>query len=464
MTTRSKAHERGPRGDQPRPPRRSDGRGITRKSSARDIAVTVIEDVTVRRRPLEESFERAMALSGGHLAARDRAFARLISATVLRRHGELGAVIASFLSKPLPDRTGLLHPILLSAAAQLLCLDTPPHAAISTAVDQCRADKHARHFAGLANAILRRTDREGRAVLAAQDPAQRNFPSWMLERWRKFYGTDTAHAIARASLSEPALDLTVKSDPEAWAARLSGLLLPTGSIRLLDAGRIDELDGYADGAWWVQDAAAALPARLLGDVNDKRIADLCAAPGGKTAELAAAGAHVTAVESSPERTQRITENLARLGLRADVVSADATTWTSPDLFDGVLLDAPCSATGTIRRHPDILHTKRASDIAQLAELQKRLLDNAARLVKEGGLLVYCTCSLEPEEGDEQIRSFLARSQGFARVPVTAGECGIDAVWITRDGDLRTLPAFLPSPDARMSGMDGFYAARLKRIT
>jgi len=291
-----------------------------------------------------------------------------------------------------------------------------------------------------------------------------DIPVWLLDRWIKTYGEADARRIAEASLAEAALDLAVKDDGEAWAARLGGVLLPTGSVRLKAGGRIEDLEGYAEGAWWVQDAAAALPARLLGDVRDRTVADLCAAPGGKTAELAAAGARVTAVELSGARLTRLRSNLERLHLEAELVEADATTWRPEHAFDAVLLDAPCTATGTIRRHPDILRLKRPEDVAALAALQARLLDNAVGLLKPGGTLVYCTCSLEPEEGAEQISRLLAREPRLARSPIHAGECGIAPEWITPEGDLRTLPFHRPGTDTDPGGLDGFYAARIVRAS
>lgn len=414
-------------------------------------------------RPLDDAFDAAARDVASAIDARDRALARLIVLTVLRRKGELQAVVGSFLGKPLPAGTGALWPILLSAAAQLLVLDTPPHAAISLAVDQCRADRKARRFDKLANAVLRRVATSGKEILAELDPVDANVPEWLLERWTAAYGSERARDIAAASLREAALDLSVKADAPAWAERLGGTLLPTGTVRLTRSGRVEDLEGYADGAWWVQDAAAALPARLLGSVSGLSVADLCAAPGGKTAELAAAGANVTAVDQSPARLKRLSENLERLALDAEVVTADVCAWEPGRTFDAVLLDAPCSATGTIRRHPDILHLKRKDDLTERLALQRRLLDRAAALVKPGGLLLYCVCSLEPEEGAAQIDRFLQDSTEFARVPVSAGEAGIDAAWLTPEGDLRTLPCHLPSSDPALSGLDGFYAVRLRKV-
>jgi 16S rRNA (cytosine967-C5)-methyltransferase len=428
---------------------------------ARQLAVACLVAVLERGRTLEDAFEGALAK---HPApeARDRALARLLVTTVLRRKGELDAVLGSFLDKPLPEKRGALSYILLVAAAQLLVLATPPHAAISLAVDQTRTDKYARRFDRLTNAVLRRVATDGGARLAAQGGARLNIPAWRYAGWEAAYGGQTALRIAEASLAEAPLDLSVKSDPEAWAERLGGKVLATGSVRLDASGRIEDLPGFADGAWWVQDAAAALPARLLGDVRGKVIADLCAAPGGKTAQLAAAGARTTAVDLSPERLKRLEANLQRLKLEAEVVAADVLAWEPGREFDAVLLDAPCTSTGTIRRHPDILHLKREEDTAAVAALQARLLDAAASLVKPGGLLVYCTCSLEPEEGERQIVRFLDQRPDYRRRPVTAAEIGADASWITLDGDLRTLPFHGAADRPEMSGMDGFFAARLLR--
>jgi 16S rRNA (cytosine967-C5)-methyltransferase len=254
----------------------------------------------------------------------------------------------------------------------------------------------------------------------------------------------------------------VTSDPETWAARLGGTVLPTGSLRLIPHGPVPRLPGYEDGAWWVQDAAAALPARLFGDVRERAIADLCAAPGGKTAQLASLGARVTAVDRSPARLERVRENLRRLSLAADVVEADATTLAAGP-FDGVLIDAPCSSTGTIRRHPDIAWLKHEGDLAGLTNLQARLLDHAVTLTRPRGIIVFCTCSLEPEEGEALIADFLAREPRVRRQPISPAEVGGQGELLTPAGDLRTLPSHWPAPDPRMGGLDGFYAARLVHV-
>lgn len=430
--------------------------------AVRALAVRLVSAVLDRRRALDDAMAAEFATAAGSaLESRDRGLARLIATTALRRKGELDLVIARFIERPLPEDRGLLDPILLCAAAQLLVLEIAPHAVINIAVEQCRHDRGARRFDKLANAVLRRVAEHGRGIVESGPGMRANIPGWLWSRWVAAYSETTAEAIAENSLREAALDVTPRDRGEAGAVAdaLGGMLLATGSIRVLDpAGRIDELPGFNEGRWWVQDAAAALPARLVPKPAGARIADLCAAPGGKTAQLASFGALVTAVDVSRERLGRVSDNLARLKLSADIVAADATVWKPDAPFDAVLLDAPCTATGTIRRHPDILHLKRAGDLAPLVDLQARLLDHALTLLRPGGTLVYCTCSLEPEEGEGQIARVLARRSDVTRAPISAGDVGIDATWITAAGDLRTLP--LHSPGRDTTGMDGFYAARL----
>jgi 16S rRNA (cytosine967-C5)-methyltransferase len=426
-------------------------------------AASVIQSVVSFGRALEDAetwVDRNVMKAP--LMPRDRAQARMIAATALRHLGDIEAAFVPFLDRPLPTQPPLLKAILYAGAAQLLFMETPPHAAINIAVEHCTRNPETARFDGLVNALLRRVS-GAKADGTLTFSARANVPDWMFDRWAKTYGAETAERIAAASLREAPLDVTAKSDTAAVAAELEGIVLPTGSIRLAQKGRVDALPGFREGNWWVQDAAAALPARLLGDVTGLRIADLCAAPGGKTAELAARGAIVTAVDISLERLGRVRENLSRLGLSAETVEADAATWMPNQEFDAVLLDVPCTATGTIRRHPDILRLKRPDDIGKLADTQARLLRHAVGLVKPGGLLIYCSCSLEPEEGVEQIGRFLAGSTAVERVPILAGEAGIAPEWLTSRGELRTLPFHMELEPAELSGMDGFYAVRLRRI-
>lgn len=431
--------------------------------ASRALATRLIGEVLIHGHALDDAIARATSLEVNRaLAQRDMAFARLVAMTALRHWGEIEAVIGSFIERPFPKDRGMLQPILHAAAAQLLFLGSPAHAVINVAVEQCRRDRGTRRFDRLANALLRRVAEHGQAVLADCAGVRLNVPDWMWARWAAAYGASVAEQIARASLQEAPLDLSVKADPVLWADRLGARLLPTGSLRLVSKGRIEALPGYEEGAWWAQDAAAALPAKLFGAVEGRRIADLCAAPGGKSAQLAAMGAEVWAVDISQERLERLKANLARLKLHANIVAADAATWAPGIKFDGVLLDVPCLATGTIRRHPDVLRLKRPSDLARLTELQARLLANALSLVAPGGQLVYSCCSLEPEEGPAQIELALAQHTEYARIPINAPEIGADPEWITPEGDLRTLPFQLPADPPQTGGMDGFYAARLER--
>ncbi len=425
-------------------------------SAPRAAVLDALAAVLRRRIPMEEALERAIAAAGG-IEPRDRGFARLLLATTLRRLGQTDDLLARMLDRPEPPRADVTD-LLRIGAVQILFLGTPAHAAVDTTVDLATRRRQPQ-AKGLVNAVLRRVAREGPAIVADQDAARLNTPGWLWLSWRQAHGTPTARAIATAHMEEPPLDLTVRGDAQAWAERLGATVLPTGSLRLSAAGPVTDLPGFAEGAWWVQDAAAAIPARLLGDVAGHRVFDLCAAPGGKTAQLAAAGARVTAVDRSEKRLRRVTETLARLGLEATTVAADVTDWTPPDgPADAVLLDAPCSATGTIRRHPDIPHVKAAGDVEDLAEVQAWMLAGVARLVRPGGLLVYCTCSLEAREGERQVDALIAGGAPFERVPVRAEEVGGEAAFLTAAGDLRTHPGLWPG----RGGLDGFYAARLRR--
>jgi 16S rRNA (cytosine967-C5)-methyltransferase len=431
--------------------------------TARRIAADILDNVLRRRRPLDAELEGAEAHPGlASLADRDRALVRKLVATVLRRVGTLRHLLEKFLERGFPDDAPRVETVLLIGAAQILFLDVPDHAAVDLSVRLVQADRRAAKYPGLINAVLRRIAREGQETMAALDPVPLDTPDWLFARWRRTYGDAIARAIAIAHGHEPPLDLTVKSDAESWAQRLRGRVMPTGTVRTATGGLISLLPGYTEGAWWVQDAAAALPARLFGDVANQHIADLCAAPGGKTAQLAQAGARVTAVDRSANRLVRVRENLMRLGLQAEMVAADATEWQAGP-FDAVLVDAPCSSTGTIRRHPDVGWLKSEVDIAQLVGLQRRLLDRALALTKPGGTVVYCVCSLEPEEGEQQIDALLAREQGARRKPIGRGEVPGIAEFLTPGGDLRTLPNHWSDSDPRMSGLDGFFAARLTRI-
>ncbi len=423
--------------------------------AARAVALDLLRDVLRKSVPLDDAFDAHPGLAG--MEARDRGFVRLLVATVLRRLGQIDAAVEASLTRPGAPKATVLD-LLRLGAAQLLFLGTPAHAAVDTAVTLA-AERGAAPYKGLVNAVLRRLAREGQAIIAGQDAGRLNTPDWLWLAWRHAYGTARTRAIVEAHLHEAPLDITVRDDPAGWAERLEAALLPTGTLRRPPGGAVADLPGFAEGAWWVQDLAASLPAKVMGDVAGRRVYDLCAAPGGKTAQLCARGASVVAIDRSARRLERVGENLARLHLTAEVVAADAATWI-PDEgpADAVLLDAPCTATGAIRRHPDVQRLKTPDDVAKLARAQGRLLARAVDLVKPGGLVVYCTCSLQPEEGEAQIDRLLAADDRVERMPVTADELDGLAEPINGRGEIRTLPGML----AERGGIDGFFVARLRR--
>ena len=430
--------------------------------AARKLAADIVENVIRRHRPLDEQLQDLSARADfTTLPERDRALVRALAATVLRRLGTARHLFQHVLDRGLPADAPRVEVALLVGLAQILWLDVPDHAAVDLSVRLVRADRRAARYAGLVNAVLRRLTREGAQYVAAIDLAAVNSPKWLMDRWIRNYGAKTARTIAAAHAREPALDLTVKAEARHWAEKLGGRVLPTGSVRAVVHGPTTQLPGYADGAWWVQDAAAALPARLMGELRGRAVADLCAAPGGKTMQLVAAGARVIAVDRSAHRMARLRENLLRVGLSAEPIEADVLEWQGGS-FDAVLLDAPCSATGTIRRHPDVPWIKREADVAALVTVQRRMITKAAELVKPGGTLIYCVCSLEPEEGIEIVGDLLRQEPRIRRRPIAPGEVHIPAEWLSAEGDLRTLPCHLPDPDTAMAGLDGFYAARLER--
>ncbi|MBP1847155.1 16S rRNA (cytosine967-C5)-methyltransferase [Rhizobium petrolearium] len=392
----------------------------------------------------------------------DRALTRAILTSALRHLPRIEAAIASLIDNPLPEGARALHHVLVAAAAQILYLDVPPHAAVDLAVEQANRDPRNRRFAKLVNAVLRRMVRE-REEMLSQIAEVSPVPPWFRERLVVAYGDAEAERIAEAQLVPAAIDLTVKSDPEAWAEKLGGKVLPTGSVRLAAfQGAVSALDGFEEGAWWVQDAAASIPARLFGDLKGKKVVDLCAAPGGKTAQLVLAGAHVMAVEQSANRLVRLEENLKRLGLKADLVGGDLFDFRPEEPLDGVLLDAPCSSTGTTRRHPDVLWTKGPEDVAKLAALQERMLRHAVTLVEPGGIIVFSNCSLDPYEGEELVARVLGDHPDLQRLPVDPRDWPGLGEAISPLGEFRTTPAMLPGDENFAGGMDGFFASVLQR--
>jgi 16S rRNA (cytosine967-C5)-methyltransferase len=402
------------------------------RGSAFDLLTAVLE----RHRPLEEALDALPAQQ-----SRDRAAAHRLAAAVLRRMGTLDAVLEPFLRKEPPEP---VRNILRLGAAGLLMLDTPGHAAVATAVGLAKA-RGLTPFAGLINAVLRKVATNGAAAMSELDSPRLDTPAWLWAAWGPF-----ARAIATAHQLEAPLDVTMKPGT---AVPEGGVLLPTGSVRFPAGTRVADIAGFEAGDLWVQDAAAALPVHLLAPRPGERIADLCAAPGGKTAQLAAAGAIVTAIERDPVRIERLSDNLKRWNLQADVVNADATEWKPAEKLDAVLLDAPCSATGTIRRHPDVARIKRPRDVQTVVQAQDKLLAAAADMLRPGGRLIYAVCSLQPEEGAPR----LGNSQ-FRHDPFRAEELATLPEALTPEGYLRTHPGLWPE----RGGMDGFFAARLIR--
>lgn len=422
-------------------------------SNARLSALGALVHSLDRQKPLDGAWALDRYFPG--MSPSDRAFAQLLAKTTLRRLGQIDDILKRFLEHPLSARTSRVMHILRLGVTQLLWLETPPHAAVHSAVEmtkQIRMEK----YSGLVNAVLKRIVREGPQLAAKQDAARLNTPDWLWKRWESAYGAEVTRRIAQMHMKEPPLDISVKKDPAFWATQLGGVVLPTGSVRLRDTRNITQLKGFSEGAWWVQDMAATIPARLLGDVHDKRVIDLCAAPGGKTAQLATAGAKVSAVDKSKDRIAMLKTNVHRLKLQAEYVTTDASKWIPAFAPDAILLDAPCSATGTLRRHPDVAWLRREEDIANLVATQKKLLLHAFDMVRPGGILVYSVCSLQPEEGEDQITGLLQEREDATLKPVDPALLGGMTECITPRGEIRTLPFHL----SELDGMDGFYAAIL----
>jgi 16S rRNA (cytosine967-C5)-methyltransferase len=427
---------------------------------ARRAAISLLQGVTLDQQPLDQLLETNAEFR--ELEGRDRSFAHALVASSLRHGGEIKTILGKFLTKPLPRSSGMAVDILTIAAAQLLFMDVSPHAAIDLSVDMAKQDKNAQHFSGLINAVLRKVSTDGKSALGNLDGPRLNTPDWLWEQWVSAYDEKTARAIAVAHLNEAPLDISVKANAEHWSAQLEGELLPTGTIRLRAADKsLQDLPGFSTGEWWVQDAASALPAKLLGNIKGQSVLDLCAAPGGKTAQLAAAGANVTAVDDSVSRMSRLRENLARLTLPITTLLADVLSLPADTLYDNVLLDAPCSATGTIRRHPDLVYLKTPRQLDNLVSLQQKMLEHAATLVKPGGKLIYCTCSLSPLEGERQVFKFLRAHENFVLSPITPQDLSRQEQFITPAGLMRCLPSMVIG---NSSGLDGFFAARLNRLS
>ena len=423
-------------------------------SLPRSVALDLLNLIFIKKQTLDQAIFTCRNFDS--LTASDKGFSRLLTVTVIRRVGQLDNVIQYFFKTGMPKNARDFKNILRLASAEILFLDGKPHAAVDSAVTLVEVKKLP-HLKGLTNAILRRLVDEGGKILKSA-PGRLNYPKWLIDSWSTSYGTEIAEKIFLMCVQEPKLDISVKSKHNSWAEKLGGKVLRTGSIRRKFSGRIENLPGYDEGAWWVQDAGATLPVQLFGDLKGADVLDVCAAPGGKTAQLLSAGANATAIDISAKRLGLLRQNLDRLELRAELIQADIKKWSTSKLFDFILVDAPCSATGTIRRNPDILILKTDADVQKLRLLQTEILKSVSRLVKPGGKLVYCTCSLQYEEGEAQIDHFLSENKEFTRSPIDAHEIGDLPDAINKNGDLRLLPFHLD----RTEGSDSFFAARLFR--
>ena len=428
--------------------------------AARLSAARAVTDVLRGRLPLDQALYEQKQY--GEMDSRDKAFARLIASTTLRRTGQINHALSKYIQR---DPAPLARAILQTAAAQLMYLGVPAHAVVAetVAVLKRNRDRKVSNAAPMANAVLRRIS-ENKEQLAGEAPLSSNFPDWLRERWERNYGVNAVEAMARVYTQIPPLDLTVKSDPEAWAEKLGGTVLPTGTVRLTGISDVTALEGFDEGQWWVQDIASALPVRQLGDLSGKKALDLCCAPGGKTMQLAHAGADVIAIDKSKARLARTQENLDRTQLKAKLIKADVIKFrgAADHSYDLVLLDAPCTATGTFRRHPEAAQIKRRGQMRELEGLQAEMLDAAARQTKPGGLILYCTCSLQFEEGEDQIQSFLKRSPEFSLISFLNEQTLNFHPYQQRKGAKEGYLRSLPHDLEEFGGMDGFFTACLRR--
>lgn len=425
----------------------------------RMAAIDLFDQIAFDAITLDRAFAENQKFLG--LNTLDRALARMIVTTGIRRLGQIDDIIQMCLADPTKrPEPRLLETLLRLSVAQIVFMNIPDHAAVNVAVNLAEAMGLKRQK-GLVNAVLRRVAREGKDRTTRQDIARLNLPDWMIEDWIKNFGKRIGLDIAYTLMGEAPLDLTLKNPNNApeIAETLNGKLLANGTLRLRQAsGSVENLPGFADGTWWVQDAAAAMPVQMMGDITGKTVIDLCAAPGGKTAQAATRGAKVTALDRSTARLDILRTNLNRLSLtdQVDLVEADGTSWQPATPVDIVLLDAPCTATGTLRRNPDIALHRTPDDVLRMTAVQARLLNNAAKMVKPGGMIVYAVCSLQTAEGEGQIENFLKRHPDFTLSPLQADEIGGFDMMINKNGCLRALPIHLD----KLGGIDGFFAARL----
>ncbi len=433
--------------------------------ATRRCALDLLETVLRRKTALDIALDRNTDFL--ELGMRDRAFTRMLVTTTIRRLGQIDDLITFAQERPDALKTDVIRNILRLGITQIFFMNVPDHASVDTCV-RLTEEKGMSRQTGFVNAILRRLTRDGSERLSRQDAARLNTPEWLLKLWIEDYGLNIAARIAEANMNEAPLDITVKNKEERaqWGIALQATELSTGTLRRESGGNVRELQGFEEGKWWIQDAAAAIPAELFGNISGANVVDLCAAPGGKTMQLATLGAQVTSIDRSAKRLKRLEENVARIKLEENVhiETSDAASWSpSADMKDHggathILLDAPCSATGTIRRHPDTGHLKSSKDIEGLISIQTRLLNRAAEVLAINGTLIYCTCSLQKCEGEQQIAAFLNTHPNYERLPIKAEEIGNNEELINEDGDLRIFPFHL----SEHGGLDGFFISRLAR--
>ncbi len=421
-------------------------------TDARHIAAQALQDILGRKALLEDALSKASGFQA--MEKRDRDFARLLVATVLRRKGQVDSILNGYINRTPP---AMVMQVLRIGAVQILFLGTPPHAAVGESVSQIKSSKKFSKFSGLVNAVLRKIVKEGSKKLALTSP-QDNLPDWIKRSWDKAYGRAQTARMARQLATIPPLDLTVKSDAPKWAEKLGGEVIGRSTVRLPKSTHVPNLEGFETGDWWVQDFSASLPVQLLGDIKGMKVADICAAPGGKTLQLAAAGANVTAIDKSAKRLERVQDNLTRTQLDAKIIEADAIKWleNTDETFDVILIDAPCTATGTFRRHPDVLYNKDKNQLHALTHIQQKLLIAAAKKINPGGRIVYCTCSLQPEEGEVLINDYLKLNENFSISPLPDWIGAIDPNITLKHGYLRALPHAL----GENGGADGFFTVML----
>tara|TARA_B100000029_G_scaffold504468_1_gene583360 strand:- start:5565 stop:6896 length:1332 start_codon:yes stop_codon:yes gene_type:complete len=430
---------------------------------SREVSLEILTSVLEKEIPLDSAITNSKKIT--KLSTRDRSFSRLLVTTVLRRLGQIDAAIDESLRRKLTKNQSVVRNSMRLGIAQLVFLRTAPHAAINSSVQLVKNNRRS-GMAGLVNAVLHKINIDGSLALQKSSEAEQlNTPCWLQKSWEKAYGTIITKAIMSSHLDEPPLDFTIAQHKTAkeWAKRLNGILLDTGSVRRYSGGLVKELDGYDEGAWWVQDTAASIPAKLFGNLKGQTAIDLCAAPGGKTAQLAAAGAKVVAVDISEDRLELLKDNLDRLNLNATIINSDVLDLGSNRLYDCILLDAPCTATGTIRRHPDINWLKKRNDLKSAMNTQSDLIRAAISMLAPGGRLIYSVCSLQPEEGPAQIEKIINDFKGIMRLPVTKDEiAGIknqDPSILNTKGDIQTLPCHFNE----IGGVDGFFISRLVKL-